>query len=105
MATTHPTELINRNICVAPIPGHTSTYGYDPSLAAGISFCVLFGLSMLLHTFTSIRYRTWWQLVFTVGALCDVLGWAGRTWSHYCPYQTTPYLLQICTLIIGKSAV
>jgi hypothetical protein len=95
-------SAINRNICVHPIPGRKSTYGYDPSLAAGIVFCALFGLSMLLHTFASIRYRTWWQLVFSIGALCEVLGWAGRAWSHSCPYQTTPYLLQICTLIIGK---
>jgi hypothetical protein len=99
------TRFIDRNICVAPIHGHTSTYGYTPSLGAGIAFCVLFGLSMLLHTFTSIRYRTWWQLVFTVGALCEVLGWAGRTWSHYCPYMTTPFLLQICTLIVGRFIV
>ncbi len=61
---------INRDICVAPITGAKPVYGYDPSLAAGILFCVLFGLSMLLHTFTSFRYRTWWQLVFAVGALC-----------------------------------
>lgn len=96
------TKFIDRNICIAPIPGRKSTYGYTPSLGAGIAFCVLFGLSMILHTFTSIRYRTWWQFVFTVGALCEVLGWAGRTWSHYCPYMTSPYLLQICTLIIGR---
>ncbi|PMD26778.1 RTA1-domain-containing protein [Hyaloscypha hepaticicola] len=96
-------KFIDRNICVAPIPGTKSTYGYTPSLGAGIAFCVLFGLSMVLHTFTSIRYRTWWQLVFTVGALCEVLGWAGRTWSHYCLYMTTPYLLQICTLIIAPT--
>jgi len=94
---------INRDICVAPINGNTGVHGYDPSLAAGLAFCVLFGLSMLAHTFTSFRYRTWWQLVFSVGAICETLGWAGRTWSHYCPYQTTPYLLQITTLIIAPT--
>jgi hypothetical protein len=38
-------------------------------LGAGIAFCILFGISMLLHTFTSVRTRTWWQIVFAVGAL------------------------------------
>jgi len=94
---------VNRNICVAQIPGNVGVYGYDPSLAAGIVFCLLFGLSMLLHTFRSFRYRTWWQLVFAVGALTEVIGWAGRTWSSKCPYQTTPFLLQITTLIIAPT--
>ncbi|GAA82116.1 RTA1 domain protein [Aspergillus luchuensis IFO 4308] len=36
--------------CHAKIDGYGTSYGYVPSLAAGIVFCVLFGLSMLLHT-------------------------------------------------------
>ena len=117
----------DRNSCVAwaNIPGYDGPYGYDPCLAAGIAFCVLFGTSMLLHTFESVRTRTWWQIVFAAGALskssplpfkytvssaalvltpspAEVIGWAGRTWSSPCPYQTTPFLIQIVTLIIGK---
>lgn len=34
--------------------------------------------------------------------LGEVIGWAGRTWSHNCPYQTNPFLIQICSLILGK---
>lgn len=60
---------INRNICVGPVEGQEGPYGYKPSLAAGITFCVLFGLTMLHHTFASVRYRTWWQIVFVIGAL------------------------------------
>jgi hypothetical protein len=60
---------IDRKICVAQIAGHEGLYGYDPSMAVGIVFCVLFGMSMLLHIFTSFRYRVWWQMVFAVGAL------------------------------------
>jgi len=62
---------INRDICIAQIPGKNGVYGYEPSLAAGVAFCILFGFSMLGHTFTSIRHRTWWQLVFAIGALCE----------------------------------
>lgn len=62
-------QRINREICVAEVEGVGSPYGYFPSFAAGIAFCVVFGISMLAHTFTSIRYKTWWQFIFVVGAL------------------------------------
>ncbi len=64
-------QWINRETCVAAIEGREDDgpYSYVPSLAAGIVFCVLFGISLILHTFTSIRYRMWWQIVFAVGAL------------------------------------
>lgn len=34
----------------------------------------------------------------------EVIGWAGRTWSSMCPYNSTAFLMQISTLIIGKPA-
>jgi hypothetical protein len=62
-------RYIDRNICVGPVAGVGSPYGYLPSFAAGIAFCVIFGLSMFHHTYVSIRYKTWWQFIFVVGAL------------------------------------
>lgn len=32
----------------------------------------------------------------------EVLGWAGRTWAAECPYNSTAFMIQISTLIIGK---
>ena len=109
---------INRNICVAPIPGRTGPYGYDPSLVAGILFSVLFGLTIVGHVCASIKNRVWWQIVFAVGALsksfstkvvylanfptAELIGWAGRAASAHCPYQTTPFLIQIVCLIIVR---
>jgi hypothetical protein len=87
--------LLDRTSCVAQIEGKIGTYGYQPSLGAGITFCVLFGGSMLGHAFVSFRYRTWWQIVFSIGALsenslklyftqsvtntfpAELIGWAG----------------------------
>lgn len=99
------TTIVNRDICVRqyPIAGQAGPYGYKPSLAAGITFCVLFGIPLILHTFTSIRSRIWWQTVFAVGALTEVIGWAGRTWSSECPYESNPFLIQITTLIIAPA--
>ncbi len=63
-------SVIDRKGCAAYVPGVATPYGYVPSQGAGIAFCVLFGLSMLAHSYVSIRYRVWWQLVFPIGALC-----------------------------------
>ncbi|KAI5249980.1 RTA1-domain-containing protein [Aureobasidium subglaciale] len=89
--------------CMAYDPRQRSAYGYVPSLAAGIVYCVLFGLSGLAHTFQAIRTRALWNLVFAIGCLTEVLGWAARSWSNQCPYNANAFLMQICTLIIAPT--
>lgn len=59
--------------CHALIPGYNPAYGYVPSLAAGIVFCILFGLSMSGHLFQSIRKKRWTSYVLTVGAASKFL--------------------------------
>jgi tellurite resistance protein TehA-like permease len=105
--------------CHSYIHGIDTAYGYTPSMAAGIVFCVLFGLSMCVHTAQFVWKRTWWCAVFSVGCLsmrlslpryhranllqpAELIGWAGRTWSADCPYNMTAFMMQISTLIIGK---
>ncbi|EAW21484.1 RTA1 domain-containing protein [Aspergillus fischeri NRRL 181] len=92
-----------RNSCHPLIDGVNTAYGYQPSLAAGIVFCTLFGLSMILHTVQFAWKRTWWCCVFSIGCLTEVLGWAARTWSAQCPYNMTAFLMQISTLIIAPT--
>jgi hypothetical protein len=55
--------------CHAYIEGVNTSYGYVPSLGAGIAYCVLFGLSMLLHTVQFAWKRQWWASVFSIGCL------------------------------------
>ncbi|PLB36152.1 RTA1 domain-containing protein [Aspergillus candidus] len=89
--------------CYALIEGHGTAYGYQPSLAAGIVFLALFGLSLLAHTVQMTWTRTWWCAVFSVGCLTEILGWVGRTWSAQCPYNMNAFLMQISTLIIAPT--
>ncbi|KAE8350192.1 RTA1 like protein-domain-containing protein [Aspergillus coremiiformis] len=89
--------------CHGLIDGLETGYGYKPSLAAGIIFCVLFGLSMIVHTVQLTWKRTWWCAVFSLGCLTELLGWAGRTWSSQCPYNSDAFLMQISTLIIAPT--
>ncbi|KAI1841852.1 hypothetical protein JX265_010838 [Neoarthrinium moseri] len=97
-----PEPLRNPNNCHKdPIPGFPYSYGYKPSLAAGITFCALFGIAFFGHGFQSIRLRRWTSILLTIGALTELIGWAGRTWSSECPYNANAYLMQITTLIIA----
>lgn len=48
--------------------GTDTSYGYVPSSAAGVAFCVLFGLSMLAHIVQFCWKRTWWCSVFALGS-------------------------------------
>ncbi|CAI7655947.1 unnamed protein product [Penicillium manginii] len=89
--------------CHAKIEGIDTSYGYVPTLGAGIAYCVLFGISMILHTVQFCWTRTWWASVFSIGCLVEVIGWAGRTWSAECPYNSTAFLMQISTLIIAPT--
>ncbi|KAK8121819.1 RTA1 like protein-domain-containing protein [Apiospora sp. TS-2023a] len=97
-----PEPLRNPNNChVDPIPGWSYSYGYRPSLAAGVTFSVLFALALFAHTFQAVRWRRWASILLAMGALTELIGWAGRTWSYACPYNANAYLMQIVTLIIA----
>ncbi|KAF5554657.1 RSB1 [Fusarium mexicanum] len=90
-----------RKGCHALITGVHTSYGYVPSTAAGIVFCILFGLSTVIHIIQLGRSKVWWCSVFVVGGLVEIIGWAGRAWSSQCPYNSTAFLMQISTLIIA----
>ncbi|KAI1765038.1 RTA1-domain-containing protein [Hypoxylon sp. FL1150] len=97
-----PEALSDANNCQKDlIPGFDYSYGYRPSLAAGIVFCVLFGIGFFWHLLQTIRLRRWTSALLTIGALTELIGWIGRTWSAECPYNQNAFLIQIVTLIIG----
>ncbi|OJJ51641.1 hypothetical protein ASPZODRAFT_442865 [Penicilliopsis zonata CBS 506.65] len=103
MTTRTEEEEILRQGCHALVEGFGTSYGYKPSLGAGIAFCVLFGLSMILHTVQLVWKRYWWCVVFTLGCLCELLGWAARTWAAECPYNPNAFMMQIAILIIAPT--
>ncbi|KAG5658004.1 hypothetical protein KAF25_006955 [Fusarium avenaceum] len=89
--------------CHGLISGIDTSYGYVPTLAVGITFCALFFLSLVGHVIQYIRKRRWTSLAFAVGAMTELIGWAGRTWSSECPYNGDAFLMQITTLIIAPT--
>ncbi|KAJ5728478.1 RTA1-domain-containing protein [Penicillium malachiteum] len=89
--------------CVAYVEGIGTSYGYVPHLSAGVVFVVLFSLSMIIHTIQFCWKRVWWGVVFSLGCMVEVLGWAARLWSSQCPYNGDAFLMQISTLIIAPT--
>lgn len=63
------TRELLRVQCHPFVEGIEPSYNYVPSLGAGIAFCVLFGLSLSVHTIQFIWTRTWWCSLFSIGAL------------------------------------
>lgn len=55
--------------CHAYQPDIRTSYGYVPSLAAGIVFCILFAVPLFYHTFQSIRLRATVSILLALGAL------------------------------------
>lgn len=95
--------MSSHSSCQAYDATKQSPYGYDPSLSAGVAFCVLFGLSMLGHMWYTIRTREWWLSVFVVGTLCELIGWIGRAVGHDCPYSKVLFEMQLASLILAPN--
>ena len=55
--------------CVAYESSVDPSYGYRPSIVAGIVFVVVFFLTMSAHCVQTTIKRTWWYSLFAVGAL------------------------------------
>ncbi|TVY81224.1 Sphingoid long-chain base transporter [Lachnellula suecica] len=89
--------------CQAYAPEIGNAFGYQPSLAAGIVFLVLFFLSACTHLFQAIRYKKWWQGLFVVGAGAECLGWIARTAAWKCAYSTDLFTMQIALLIFAPA--
>ncbi|KAF3906828.1 hypothetical protein ABW21_db0200015 [Orbilia brochopaga] len=103
MMNVHEQRLLLRQGCHAAVPGIEPTYGYYPSLAAGVVFLVLFGLSTIGHIYASVKGRHYWYLCFALGTISEMIGWGGRVWSAKCPYNNNAFLMQISTLIFAPA--
>ncbi|GAA99715.1 uncharacterized protein L969DRAFT_52471 [Mixia osmundae IAM 14324] len=56
-------------------------YGYNPALATGVVFAVIFGLLTVLHFGLAAKSRRWWLFVVGVGGITELIGWVGRALS------------------------
>ncbi|KIX00033.1 uncharacterized protein Z518_10960 [Rhinocladiella mackenziei CBS 650.93] len=101
MATAHPIPDEALSGCTPYNPTILPSYGYKPSLSAGITYCILFSIALLVHCLYGILHRRWANYLLATGAVGELIGWAGRTWSSQCPYNKHAFLMQIVTLVIA----
>jgi hypothetical protein len=60
---------------VQTCPVSESTYGYYPSRPSNITFLTIFVISLLIHIFQGIRWKSWTFLVaLGIGTLMEAVG-------------------------------
>lgn len=56
-------------------------YRYTPSIPAAGVFIGLFAITSVLHTYQTLRSRTWIMFPFVLGGYCECIGYIGRVLS------------------------
>ena len=75
----------------------TSLYGYEPSIAPSAAYLAVYAVGTVLHTGLAVKYKYWIAFATLVpGGILEVLGWAGRYWSHSSPLNFNPFIMQTC---------
>lgn len=84
------------NCTLAICPVQHSIYGYRPSLAASITFIVLYSIAACIHLFLGLRWKKWgFMSCMLLGAADAILGYAGRIMMWYNPFTFSGFMLQI----------
>lgn len=74
-----------------------SPYDYTPSLASGLAFTIVFAIITVVHCVLAIKFKYWVAFAALIpGGLLEILGWAGRLWSHYKVLNSNPFIMQMC---------
>lgn len=81
---------------------NVGSYGYRPSLDAGIAFTVLFGITLLISLYFTARRRLWF-LSFALGAALEFAGWLARTLAHSQICSKDIYITQTVCLILAPA--
>lgn len=83
----------------------TGLYGYILNIRANVAFTALFVIVLVAYiiAFLTKRRAKGFSLAMVLGCICEVLGYAGRTWSQQKQFDIEPFLLQICCLTIGPA--
>ncbi|KAF2120798.1 RTA1 like protein-domain-containing protein [Lophiotrema nucula] len=76
-------------------------YHYTPSLPAAIVAVVVFFVLFSLHTFKLFKTRTWFCTPFVIGALFEIIGYAGRAYAHTHTDSKPVYIVQTLFILLA----
>ncbi|KAI1423588.1 parasitic phase-specific protein PSP-1 [Xylaria sp. FL1777] len=95
-----PHETCTLELC----PIEYSIFRYRPSLAANVTFLVLYFILMLVHLALGLRLKDWWFSGATmVGCGSNIIGYAARILLWQNPFSFVGFLLQI--IFVGSAPV
>ncbi|KAF4952139.1 hypothetical protein FGADI_6935 [Fusarium gaditjirri] len=75
-----------------PVDACNSNYFFDPSFAANLAFCVLFGMTTMVHLIQAILFKKKFCWVAIMGAAWETIGFAFKTLGSR-NQQNTTYLI------------
>ena len=84
-----------------PITDPNSNWNYCPSFAAAILFCVLFGLTTIVHTVQATIYKKPFASVLCMGAAWECGGYIFRTLSVVHQLNSTFALVQLLLILLA----
>ncbi|EXF80685.1 hypothetical protein COL5a_009184 [Colletotrichum fioriniae] len=85
--------------------GVISFYSYRVSLAANVTFLVLFALSFggFAYTMARTRRANLFSVAMMLGIVSEMIGYAGRIFSWKNQWNENPFLVQVCCLTVGPA--
>ncbi|KAF4450573.1 hypothetical protein F53441_6353 [Fusarium austroafricanum] len=90
------------NCTLALCPVQWSVYKYRPSLAANITFIVLFAIAMGTHVVLGIRWKQWFYASFmSLGCLFEIVGYIGRIIMYNNPFNFVGFITQVVFITSG----
>ncbi|KAF1829543.1 RTA1-domain-containing protein [Decorospora gaudefroyi] len=78
----------------------TYLWEYIPSLAAALTFAILFLLLTIVHTHKTLKLQTWYTIPFITGGISESMGYASRAIATYHTGSLVPFLLQAIFLLL-----
>lgn len=77
-------------------------HSYTPNFALAILAIVLFAISLFLHTFELLRYRTWYFSPLAFACIMEVVGYVFRSLSsRQDPYSVINFVVQYFFIVVA----
>ncbi|KAH6643427.1 RTA1 like protein-domain-containing protein [Truncatella angustata] len=94
----------NTNATAAATEGFDfKLYRYELNLPAAIVAVVIFSVLSILHLYKIVRHRALYFTAFTIGGFFQVVGYAGRIWSHYSPTALGGFIMQAILILVAPA--
>ncbi|KAI8710737.1 hypothetical protein NCS52_01533400 [Fusarium sp. LHS14.1] len=98
-------SLFHRTDAAADAGSTFSLYHYDPTIAGGVVFALLFLATSGFHFWQLFRARCWFMIPLAVGGILEVVGYAARAKSgdESPNWALGPYIIQAILLLVAPA--